>query len=407
MRTPDDPRVILLVLAILAVRPALPAQATAPDEPAGATEVEEPVEPEVRTEIDWSGYVKLDAAWDESLIESGNFARWVASPSIVEDHPHFNMTARQTRLGFEFRRATGNAPPIGARVEIDFYGGGGENKNRPQLRHAYLEIPWPRQGLRLVAGQTSDVISPLVPTTLNYTVAWWVGNIGYRRPLVRLTKTIESAAGGATRLTAAISRTIGDDFGSPEPGDSGVDSGVPTVQLAAARSFPGAAGRTATIGISGHWGKERLEETLAQPVPEFDSWSVNLDVLVPLGKETTLKGELWTGENLDDYFGAIGQGINFARDLEIEAMGGWLAVDTRTSARTTMSLGLGTDDPDDDNLGPGDRALNEAVWANWQWDFQRDLRFGVEASWWRTDYVGLDDGSSLRLQTSLIYRFSR
>ena len=394
---------ILLSATLLLAVPQAAWPGAAEDEAATPAEGAEPA---VKTEVEWYGYVKLDAAWDESLVESGNFARWVASPSIVEDHPHFNMTARQTRLGFTLRRTSGDAPPIGARVEIDFYGGGAENKNRPQLRHAYLEIPWPKQGLELVAGQTSDVISPLVPTTLNYTVAWWVGNIGYRRPLVRLTKTIDSENGGATRLTAAISRTIGDDFGSPEPGDSGVDSGVPTVQLAAARSFAGAAGRPATIGISGHWGEEQLEETIAQPVPEFDSWSINLDYLVPLGKETTLKGELWTGENLDDYFGGIGQGIDFARNQEIEAMGGWLAVDTRTGPDTTMSFGIGSDDPDDDTLPAGSRALNEAVWANWQWDFRRDLRFGVEASWWRTDYIGLEDGTSLRLQTSLTYRFS-
>ena len=210
-----DPRLstgwTLVLTTTLAALLASTGPARAHDEPK-----EEPVsaesketKPRVETDLEWYGYVKLDASWDESLVDSGNFARWVASPSIVEDHSHFNMTARQTRLGFTVRRKTGDAPPISGRVEIDFYGDGAENKNRPQLRHAYLEVPWPKQGLDLVAGQASDVISPLVPTTINYTVAWWVGNIGYRRPLAKLTRTIASEGGGATRLTAAIWATSG------------------------------------------------------------------------------------------------------------------------------------------------------------------------------------------------------
>ena len=40
----------------------------------------------------------------------------------------------------------------------------------------------------ILGGQTWDVISPLNPRSLNYSVYWWAGNIGYRRPQVRLTK---------------------------------------------------------------------------------------------------------------------------------------------------------------------------------------------------------------------------
>ena len=402
MQTPDGLRVTTFVLAVLAAHTGIVAA------PARGQEAKESQPPESKTTVEWYGHVKLDAAWDESLVDGGNFARWVISPSLVGDHSRFDMTARETRLGFELERAGEKTPPIGARLEIDFYGGGAENKNRPQLRHAYLEIPWPRRGLTLLAGQTSDVISPLVPSTLNYTVAWWAGNIGYRRPMARLTRTIESDSGSVTRLTAAISRTVGDDFGSTQPGDSGSDSGVPTLQLAASRSFPLAAGagRDAVVGISAHRGEERLEKTLAQPVTELDSWSVNLDLQIPLGDRTMLKGELWTGENLDDYLGGIGQGIDSGRNREVEATGGWLAIDTRAGARTAISLGLGIDDPDDETLPAGGRTRNESIWANFQWDFRSDLRFGVEGSWWRTGYLGLEEGSSLRLQTSLIFRFA-
>ena len=36
---------------------------------------------------------------------------------------------------------------------------------------------------------------------------------------------------------------------------------------------------------------------------------MNLDVLQPVTSVLTIKGELFTGENLGTYFGGIGQGV--------------------------------------------------------------------------------------------------
>lgn len=396
---------VLMLVAAVSVGPGLAGEM--PRESAQAAEpAEEAATAERPLRLDWYGYIKLDAAWDGSLVDSGNFARWVASPSIVEEHSHFNMTSRQTRLGVDLEHTAGDQPPIRAKIEIDFYGGGSENKNRPQLRHAYFDMAWPKSGWTLRAGQTSDVISPLAPTTINYTVAWWAGNIGYRRPMARVSKTTHDESGHETRFTFALSRTIGDDFGTAEPGDSGVDSGVPTVQLAASRSWSLGRDRKATVGVSGHWGKERLEEARGLPAPEFDSWSVNLDLELPVAASGTLKGEAWQGRNLDDYFGAIGQGIDFNRSSEVDSQGGWLAYNARLGPKLAGSVGCGLDDPDDETLPAGARSRNQAVWVNLSWDVRTALSFGVEGSWWQTDYRDLENGASFRLQSALKYTFS-
>ena len=52
-------------------------------------------------------------------------SRWVMSSEPVDPHAQFNLTVRQTRLGFRLDRAKGNATLTG-RVEADFYGGGAE-----------------------------------------------------------------------------------------------------------------------------------------------------------------------------------------------------------------------------------------------------------------------------------------
>ncbi len=357
-------------------------------------------EKKARPTLEWYGYIKLDASWDESLIDSGNFARWAASPSLINEHSHVNLTARQTRFGLRVVAPDRGTLRLTARIESDFYGGGAENKNSLQLRHAYVQLEWPQRELSLIAGQTSDVVSPLVPSTLNYTVAWWAGNIGYRRPQVRLTRNVKLSDSGAVVLAAALSRTIGDDFGSAEPGDSGADSGVPTVQVRAARRWA-----TGELGLSGHWGSENLREAREDPQLKVDSWSVNLDLALRLSARLSLKAEAWSGENLDDYFGGIGQGVNFAQGEAITASGGWAALAFKPRSGLEIGVGAGLDDPDDENLPSGARARNFAVWANAVWELWAGLEVGGELSSWQTDYLGLVDGSSLRAQTSLTYSF--
>ena len=81
------------------------------------------------------GYVKLDASWDEALVNTGNFARWVVSPTTEDPHASLNLTARQTRLGFRAGSTTGSAQLSGV-WEADFYAGAAENKNGLQVRQA-------------------------------------------------------------------------------------------------------------------------------------------------------------------------------------------------------------------------------------------------------------------------------
>ena len=394
---------LCLLLAFLALTPLAAEQDKAAKNKPAKTPTAEVVKP-AKPKLELYGYIKLDGSYDDSTIEAGNFARWVASPSTIESHDHFNMTARQTRLGMRINRERDGNMIVKGRVEIDFYGGGSENKNQPMLRHGYAEIEWPDKGLNLKAGQTSDLISPLVPTTINYPVAWWAGNIDYRRPQIRLTKTVKTGEASSIALAAAISRSIGDDFGRLEPGDSGADSGVPTIQLAISRRFS-LAGRPAGVGISGHLGKEELRERLGDPVPEFDSWSLGLDYSLPLSSKVTLKGEVWTGQDLDDYLGGIGQGINRVAGEEIEASGGWLSIESKLNSKAFVGFGASIDDPADDSLLPGSRSKNSSVWANYLYNVRSYLRTGIEVSHWATDYLERENDSALRVQGTLIYSF--
>ncbi len=360
------------------------------------------------SDIQLYGYLKLDAAYDTSRMNAGNFARWVESERLDKDDEEFNMTANETRLGMRISGPQNHEAKTSGRVEIDFFEGGAENKARIMMRHAYMKIDWPEDRFSIIAGQTSDVISPLNPYTLNYSVAWWAGNIGYRRPQIRLTKSFAVNNDIDLKLEAAVTRTIGIS-NSFVPGlETGEDAGFPGIQGRASATFPLLKYKPTTFGVSGHWAQEELDTTISGASRDFDSWSVNLDLMQPINKWLTVKGELFTGENLSAYLGGIGQGVNTARFKEIGSRGGWVAANLHPRNKWSFNVGISIDDVDNDDLTgiTGDkREFNRSIFGNVLYSINMNTQIGFELSQWHTVYVGEQDADSLRAQTSFIYKF--
>ena len=331
------------------------------------------------------GFIKLDAAYDAGRINVGNYARWVENDEERDDQ--FHLTVRQTRLGIQFFGPESGSMKTTGKVEIDFYGGGAENKNVIMMRHAFMNIYWAKADLSVLAGQTSDVISPLVPSTINYVVAWWAGNIGYRRPQVRITKDISIGELSRLEMQAAVVRSIG-----------GASAGFPGFQGRLSLSFPFIRKKIATVGFSGHTGREE---------DNHSTWSINSDITLPLGKCLIVMGEYWMGENLDAYLGGIGQGFQNQNGilLEIWARGGWAALNIEPGSSWHFGLGGSVDDPDDPYLLEGDRSRNMSLFFNAKVDLNAALQMGIEVSYWETDYKGMDSQQSTRVQGTMMYSF--
>jgi len=364
-------------------------------------------------DIQLYGYIKGDASYDNSRTTSGNYVVWANNEASNSNDDEFNLTANETRLGLAISGPKGDGMQTSGRVEFDFYGSDApENKAKIQMRHAYLQVEWPDDGLSLLAGQTSDVFSPLNPSTLNYTVLWDAGNIGYRRPQIRLTKDMLISGETSVKLEGAISRTIGRNVAvAGVNSESGEDAGFPTVQGRASATFPWLPAGATTVGISGHTGQEEYDVSPTGANRDFDSWSVNLDVLQPLSSWMTFKAELFRGENLDSYFGGIGQGVRAvgspatSHDKEIGSKGGWCALALGPWQKWSFNVGIGIDDVDADDVNTGDRTLNRAVFGNALYALNKSVDVGLELSHWRTDYRGPGDADNVRVQTCLKYKF--
>ena len=357
-------------------------------------------------DIQLYGYLKLDAAYDSSRIENSNYAQWVESERLNDNDDQFNMTANQSRFGMKINGPDDGDMKTSGLAEVDFYGGSNENKSHLMMRHAYMKLDWPGARFNIIAGQTSDVISPLFPSTLNYSVGWWTGNIGYRRPQIRLTKELGFEAGGMLKLEGALARTIGQT--SFTGTDSGEDAGFPTLQGRASISLPMLGTREATVGLSGHWGEEEYDYAADGRDREFSTWSLNLDYSQPICNKVAIKAELFTGENLSAYLGGIGQGVTTSglnQNEEVGSKGGWIAAALGPWDKKQYNVGIAMDDVNRGNVNDGSRTSNRSIFANMICSLNKQTDFGFEISHWRTEYRGSGDADSLRLQTALTYKF--
>lgn len=326
------------------------------------------------------GFFKLDMSYDSDLMSVGNFARW-ATPNSGDAIPTTNITAKQSRFGLNINK--GN---ISGKVEIDFYGAGStENKGAPMLRKAYAEAKF--DGFSIRAGQDSDVISPLVPSTINYPVAWWAGDIGYRRPMLKLFGNLNSI-----NWTLALARNIGGDLN-----DDGINDG-------SAGLLPELQGRLAftllenyNLGFSGHFAQlDAVDEG------KYESWSANLDLNIKFSSMISLSGEAFVGNNTARMLGGIG---NASTVDGVETQGGWVNLKVKPNAKHSFSVGFSMDDPCDCDLNDGARSKNTMVFANVYHDILEGFLIGFEISNWTTEYKNMDTASALRGQFAFLYKF--
>lgn len=328
------------------------------------------------------GYFKLNMSYDSDLLSIGNFARWALPNSSVAAIPTTNISTKESRFGMLINK--GN---ISGKVEIDFYGiGSAENKGGILFRKAYAEAKFDNITIR--AGQDSDVISPLVPATINYPVAWWAGNIGYRRPMLKIF--------GDKKLvswTFALARNIGGDLNN-----DGIDDGSAAV-------LPEFQGRVAfkifdnhSIGLSGHFA---ILDTIGTN-SKYESWSANVDLNLKITPKIILSGEAFVGSNIAGMLGGIANPSTFDG---IDTQGGWINLKVTPMQKYTLSMGMSIDDPCDSDLNNEARSKNTMIFLNIYHDILEEFLVGFEVSYWSTEYKNMKNASAMVGQVAFRYNF--
>jgi hypothetical protein len=276
------------------------------------------------------------------------------------------------------------------------------------MRHAWLKLRW--DDLFFLGGQTNDVIAPLFPIVNPDFVMRNAGNLGDRRPQLRLEyhPNLDSSrliVQGEAGLTGANDNQDLDAAGTFGSGfRDGETSGYPTLQARAACNVPLQETHRAEIGVFAHHSWDKPDRRIGTKT-RFVSRAVGLDVSLPLVDDRVwLKGEAWVGENLSDVRGGIFQGINGATGKEVVSRGGFAEIGFQVTRAYSISLGYSTDDPQNSDLPAGGRAANKIWYAANRFDFN-PIEFGIDYLNWRTEYVGFGDGVDNRFQAFVSYRF--
>ncbi|NTU53759.1 MAG: hypothetical protein HGA97_08720 [Chlorobiaceae bacterium] len=364
------------------------------------------------------GFVRLDTSYDNGRITPGNIALFAPSESTLNNDGELNLTANATRLGVNLCGPNTETMMIGGNIEFDYLSFlGAENNSSPRLRHAYMKAFWPSSDFMITAGQTWDLNGTLIPFVDDPAIMWDAGNIGGRHPQLRLTKGFRSGDESRVELAFAAARSIGETnkiVDTINGYDPGKDAGIPTIQGRLALTTPlFVSGKQATFALSGHYGKEEWDTAADGTNQKVDSWSCVLELSVPVTEKLHFSGELFSGENLDDYWGGIGQGVNRDDTNNIKAIrshGGWAALRYKANPETTLSIGAGMDDPNDSDLPAQTpavtvRSLNEMQFVSVSHTIAPHFILGGQITHLRTGYVNQQEGDALRVQSSLTFTF--
>ncbi len=363
------------------------------------------------TKVQFYGFTRFDISYDSGKINPGNIALWAWPEALNNNDAEWNLTAGATRLGLNLSGPDTEKIKLTGNIEFDFLGGGTENNMNPRMRHAYLKAFWPTADFSILAGQTWDVHSSLIPIVDDPAIMWASGNIGTRHPQVRVTKGFAVGKKGHLEVATAAARTIGstNNWASTWNTDPGKDAALPTIQGRIAYSAPLlVSNQPATLAISGHYGQEEWDTDTIGTHKTLDSWSYNLELTMPICPKMTIAGEYFTGSNLDDYWGGVAQGVNnsLIADLrEIRSTGGWAALRFNANPSTSLSFGAGIDNPHDDDLALNARSQNQTIFASVVNKITPGLILGFQLSEWKTDYKGAGESNALRAQSSLTYKF--
>lgn len=345
------------------------------------------------------GYLWGSMIYDTSRVFPGPYALWSYSPD-QHGEDAFIVDVRRTRLGVNIdgpRIPFFDCAKSGGKVEIDFHGSFvTENKASVLLRHAYWEVA--DHDSKLLMGQTWDVISPLYPSVLNYSVGWDGGNIGYRRAQLRYERYLKFSDVSMLTTQFSVNQDVIADFTTTtgvtrEPVDWPVLEG----RLAWTLGHRGKNCNPVVLGVSGHIGEQGFDFTddvpaavnpnnlPAQDDVRVQTWSFNVDFKVPITDRLDVKGEYFTGSNLSTFLGGIGQGVCPCVREGVRSRGGWFDVGYKWTPRLQSHFGYGLDDPIDSELFFG-RVYNQFFFANIAYDLTKQFNMGFEVSSWKTLY---------------------
>jgi len=380
------------------------------------------------TKISLYGRLELNSAY-ETGITDGLWSAKAASPTKVNGKEvtpqgRTSLSVARTRFGMNLEGPSKeDEPSVKGKLEADFARVSTfDNFNGTlgfRLRQSWTSVTFKDLGLTLLFGQTDDVVNPLDPNSINPSSLNGVGNIGNRRPQIRVTEAIGpvelavAATHDRLRVYTADSSDNTDNAASSSPGLQG------RLGLKLPATWAGEKANLA-VGIGGLYAKAEAanadNDKRAKRGPSANMFGADLSL--PLMDILTLNGEFFTGQNLSRYEGNLGEhhvrksAPKKVQEDGLKSTGFWGALALKLPANLSAGAGLGMDNLDGDvkiddkgssaesTIIPGRAKGNMFIFGNLAYNFTSATKVTFEYLNLSTDYadkVGKDkDGNAVK-----------
>lgn len=313
-----------------------------------------------------------------TVFNSGD-ANWLEGPNLVGTTSGGSVTStmRQSRIGLDVSTIPVGAWNAKGTLILDFFGGAtgfptGTVMGLPRLLYAFGRLE--RGATAIQIGQDHALLAPRDPTSLAayaFPQFYRSGNLYLRAPQARIEQRL---GGGWTIKAGAMAPVVGDApaaYTFAPPAGAGERSKRPAFEghLGFDRG-DGDAAAEAHLGVSGHYGWERIGSAL-EPIS-----AGALDFHVRAGRLGT-SGEFYAAEDLDAFGAGVAQ--------RGRSVGGWIEGNVLATARLSFNGGVGLDTRPD-GVGPAGRLRNSSAFGNVIVRFTPEVSASLEYRWLETQY---------------------
>jgi len=426
---PVAPAPVVEPVAPVVVPVEAPVIAQAVVEPAPAKPVEALSTTVAGTKISLYGRLELNSAFETDRTDG--LWSWHApayGDAKGKAESRTSLSVARTRFGFNLEGPSkDDEPTLKGKFEADFAGtesySNFNGSSGFRIRQSWGSVNFKDIGLTLLFGQTDDVVNPLDPPAVNPSSFNGAGNLGNRRPQIRITEAIGPVeiAVAATHdriydYTARIDKydTVGLAVSAANNAPA-----MPAFQGRIGLKLPATwAGEKANLafGIGGLYGSNEAasnsDQSYEAPEPAY---MFGLDLSLPVIDILTLTGEFFSGQNLSRYGdGSLKQSRAYSEDGGIQSIGWWGALAAKLPANLSAGFGLGAESLDDKSKRVGQVESNMFVFGNLAYNFTSAAKLTFEYVNFSTDYSladkngkvdGSDDGSLNRFELNFRYDF--
>jgi hypothetical protein len=344
--------------------------------------------------VELYGYLKADAIYNDSQVAI-NELTMNAPLETMGDNDKYSLTAKESRLG---ANVTGPELPNGGKimgkVEADFFGDAADATTTSglRIRQAYVNLRYATWDL--LAGQAWDFFSPLNPGTLNFAVLWRAGNIGDRHPQIRLTKRFKQANGGM----------FGAEVGAIDPKTAQqTNRGYPLGAGRVSYEKPYGGDKSAAVGLGGLIGSSDISTTNSNNV---HVWAGSVDFKWKACAFFTLMGEGYAQQGLGAALRAANGAFTSAANEAVSSRGGWMQVSSDLTKKVQLNVGGGVDNVKDRYVTAATIwNWNHSIFANTKIKVAKNVTWGLEYQFFKTEFAGNTDGDNNRFHSALILNY--